>query len=583
MRWTQFRTSWKFPTIVLCVYGFLYNMRPSEPFLTPYLVGPDVQLSTEDVTNKVLPVWTYSYLALLLPVFLLTDFLRYKAVIVLQGAALVATWCLLLWARGVPAMQAMEFCYGVVTATEVAYYSYIYSVVAAKHYQRVTGYCRSATLAGYTLASVLGQLLVSVAGTSYRSLNIISLASVSLAFLASFLLPSPERSMFFHKRAALAPTPSKADGDAGLTGDGDDGEAASPSVPSVAAAELRAGASVAATAASNAPYRPLSGGKVADSQKVASEEQVLVDERQCPRYGEALFEGTTHDAKAGSDSCDVVDLAGSSSSSSSSSSPPLPSGIDASFAGVITRLLKDFAKCYTDRSLLVWSIWWALATCGYNQVINYVQVLWAEMEPSNSTAVYNGGVEAVSTLVGAVSAFAVGFMPLDWALWGELALGVFSGLDAAALFLMAALDSVWVGYVGYVVFKGSYTFLITIATFQIAATLDMERYALVFGANTFVALVLQTVLTVVVVDSRGLGLDVVTQFFIYACYFTAIAALFVLKGLHTVVRRQLLRGSEPSKLEPGPSPSPPPSSSSSSSPVNDACPGSSRVIHSSQL
>ncbi|CAN0294743.1 unnamed protein product [Lampetra fluviatilis] len=516
MRWTQFRTSWKFPTIVLCVYGFLYNMRPSEPFLTPYLVGPDVQLSTEDVTNKVLPVWTYSYLALLLPVFLLTDFLRYKAVIVLQGAALVATWCLLLWARGVPAMQAMEFCYGVVTATEVAYYSYIYSVVAAKHYQRVTGYCRSATLAGYTLASVLGQLLVSVAGTSYRSLNIISLASVSLAFVASFLLPSPERSMFFHKRAALAPTPSKADGDAGLTGDGDDGEAASPGVPSVAAAELSAGASVAETAASNAP------------------------------------------------------------------------GIDASFAGVITRLLKDFAKCYTDRSLLVWSIWWALATCGYNQVINYVQVLWAEMEPSNSTAVYNGGVEAVSTLVGAVSAFAVGFMPLDWALWGELALGVFSGLDAAALFLMAALDSVWVGYVGYVVFKGSYTFLITIATFQIAATLDMERYALVFGANTFVALVLQTVLTVVVVDSRGLGLDVVTQFFIYACYFTAIAALFVLKGLHTVVRRQLLRGSEPSKLEPGPTSSsppspPPPPSSSSSSPVSVACPGSSRVIHSSQL
>ncbi|XP_032833827.1 thiamine transporter 2-like isoform X2 [Petromyzon marinus] len=403
MRWTQFRTSWKFPTIVLCAYGFLYNMRPSEPFLTPYLVGPDVQLSTEDLTNKVLPVWTYSYLALLLPVFLLTDFLRYKAVIVLQGAALVVTWCLLLWARGVPAMQAMEFCYGVVTATEVAYYSYIYSVVATKHYQRVTGYCRSATLAGYTLASVLGQVLVSVAGTSYRSLNIISLASVSLAFVASFLLPSPERSMFFHKRAALAPTPSKADGAAGLGGgdgdDGDDGgEAASPGVPSVAAVELRAGASVAAAATGDVPYERLSGGKVADSQ-VASEEQVLVDEHQRPHYGEALFERPPNDVKAGSDSCNVVDFAGSSSSSSSSPSPPLPSGIDTSFAGVITRLLKDFAKCYTDRSLLVWSIWWALATCGYNQVINYVQVLWAEMEPSNSTTVYNGGVEAVSTLV----------------------------------------------------------------------------------------------------------------------------------------------------------------------------------------
>lgn len=47
--------------------------------------------------------------------------------------------------------------------------------------------------------------------------------------------------------------------------------------------------------------------------------------------------------------------------------------------------------------------------------------------------------------------------------------------------------------------------------FQIATGLNMERYALVFGANTFCALVFQTILTSVVVDSRGLGLDVVTQ------------------------------------------------------------------------
>lgn len=39
----------------------------------------------------------------------------------------------------------------------------------------------------------------------------------------------------------------------------------------------------------------------------------------------------------------------------------------------------------------------------------------------------------------------------------------------------------------------------------------MERYALMFGFNNFVALVIQTILTVVVVDSKGLGLGIVTQ------------------------------------------------------------------------
>lgn len=47
--------------------------------------------------------------------------------------------------------------------------------------------------------------------------------------------------------------------------------------------------------------------------------------------------------------------------------------------------------------------------------------------------------------------------------------------------------------------------------FQIAVNLTMERYALMFGMNTFVALALQTILTIIVVDGRGLGLDIVTQ------------------------------------------------------------------------
>lgn len=47
--------------------------------------------------------------------------------------------------------------------------------------------------------------------------------------------------------------------------------------------------------------------------------------------------------------------------------------------------------------------------------------------------------------------------------------------------------------------------------YQIAADLTMERYALVFGANNFGALVLQTILTSVVVDGRGLALSIIPQ------------------------------------------------------------------------
>lgn len=47
--------------------------------------------------------------------------------------------------------------------------------------------------------------------------------------------------------------------------------------------------------------------------------------------------------------------------------------------------------------------------------------------------------------------------------------------------------------------------------YQIAADLSMERYALVFGANNFGAVALQTIITSVFVDIRGLGLTIIPQ------------------------------------------------------------------------
>lgn len=78
------------------------------------------------INSQIFPVWTYSYLAVLVPVFLLTDWLRYKPVVVLQCVSLFITTALVRWTNTVPAIQAAQFFFGVVTASDVAYYSYIY-------------------------------------------------------------------------------------------------------------------------------------------------------------------------------------------------------------------------------------------------------------------------------------------------------------------------------------------------------------------------------------------------------------------------------------------------------------------------
>lgn len=70
------------------------------------------------------------------------------------------------------------------------------------------------------------------------------------------------------------------------------------------------------------------------------------------------------------------------------------------FVDVMRMFFSDFVQCYRCRTLLSWSLWWALATCGYFQVINYTQALWEKVRPSRDYEIYNGYVETLSTLLG---------------------------------------------------------------------------------------------------------------------------------------------------------------------------------------
>ncbi|XP_078522628.1 thiamine transporter 2-like [Lissotriton helveticus] len=455
------QSGWIFPTVILCINGFFTALRPSEPFITPYLTSEIKNLTLDEVTNQIFPVWTYSYLALLFPVFLLTDYLRYKPIIILQGISFITAWLILLLASGVPAMQVLEVVYGLATATEIAYYAYIYSVVSSDHYQRVTSYCRSISLVGYTAGSVIGQLLVSLGGVSYFYLNVISLCSVGVALIASLFLPMPKRSMFFHKKLSKE-----------------------------------------------------------------SPETAEIDDK--PSHPPT----TNEDQGSHGDNVSPAEIV---NAGKLSEPDILHSNSHKHFFRVLLQLLMDLKDCYSTKQLIYWSLWWALATTGYNQVLNYVQVLWEHVEPSQNSTIYNGGVEALSTLLGAVTSFSVGYVKINWDLSGELALAIFTGLDAGALFLMRFIPNIWVCYASYLVFKSSYMLLITIATFQIAINLSEERYALIFGFNTFIALALQTIVTVTVVDSKGLGLDIVTQFLVYACYFAIIAGIFLLRSTYIII------------------------------------------------
>lgn len=130
------------------------------------------------VNQYIYPVATYSNLATLILVFLITDFVRYKPIIILCGLSGIVTFLTIILGKTVLELQIMEFFYGLFFSTEVAYYTYIYAKVDKKYYQQVTGHTKAATLFGRSMSGIIAQLTASFDLLNYHQLNFITLSGM---------------------------------------------------------------------------------------------------------------------------------------------------------------------------------------------------------------------------------------------------------------------------------------------------------------------------------------------------------------------------------------------------------------------
>lgn len=412
--------AWKFAVIFLCFYGFMSSIKPGEPFITPYLLSVEKNFTREQVTNEITPVLTYSYMAVLVPAFLLTDFLRYKPVLVIQGFSQVSIWLILLLGSTLLQMQLMEFFYGITMACRVAYSSYIFSLVSPVMYQRVAGYSRSAVLLGVFTSSVLGQLCLSLGNITYYTLSAISLGFVSFGLLLAACLPWPKRSLFFNRSQ--------------------------------------------------------------EKEKATKAETDQMNPTQSRNSCMSKWKDS-----------------------------------------VLVQMMLELKHLVKKPNLRLWSLWWIFNSTGYYLVLFYVHILWNKVYPTNA---YNGGVEAASTLLSALTSFIAGYAKIRWNVWSELVIAVITALQAGLLLLMGTTDNIWVCYIAYVLFRGFYQFLVPIATYQIASSLTKELCALVFGINTFLGTILKSIINLIFSDKRGLGLDVHKQFLVYFVYFTLLTVIY---------------------------------------------------------
>ncbi|KAL7549057.1 hypothetical protein ACHAWF_012325 [Thalassiosira exigua] len=181
------QSNWKYGLALLGAYGFFVEMKPSEPYLTPYL-AVDKNFPKDVINNRIYPYWTYGELVAVFFVPFLAKFITPKRLLYLETLGFLATRALLIWGTSLPAMQFMQLTYAIGTSVKSVYYCYTYLVFEKKHFDTATGFIWGAQAFGGCVSGVLGQLLVN-AGMSYLALNYISMTSVCIALFLALFVP----------------------------------------------------------------------------------------------------------------------------------------------------------------------------------------------------------------------------------------------------------------------------------------------------------------------------------------------------------------------------------------------------------
>jgi len=72
----------------------------------------------------------------------------------------------------------------------------------------------------------------------------------------------------------------------------------------------------------------------------------------------------------------------------------------------------------------------------------------------------------------------------------------------------------------------------------VATRISNESYGLIFGINTFIAVLVQTLLTIAVTGEDGLALNERNQFKVYGLYNLVLALIFVGGAVMTLISRR---------------------------------------------
>jgi thiamine transporter 2/3 len=191
-------------------------------------------------------------------------------------------------------------------------------------------------------------------------------------------------------------------------------------------------------------------------------------------------------------------------------------------------ILQHFKISFTNETVLIWSIFYAISFCMYFLIFNYIQVLWLSI---SDNALWNATVDASFTLLSGIAMLTAGKIPLKYLENQKITmiiLIVLNFFEGVIIFFTAFSSSLIECYILFVVYGIVHSFGITICATKIAENIEDDTHGLVFGFATFLALVLQSILMMTFV-SGGFALSIVGQYLAYSIIYGTLGATYLIK------------------------------------------------------
>ncbi|XP_008178375.1 thiamine transporter 1-like isoform X1 [Acyrthosiphon pisum] len=196
-------------------------------------------------------------------------------------------------------------------------------------------------------------------------------------------------------------------------------------------------------------------------------------------------------------------------------------------------LLFDFKASYSNTVVLKRSIWYIISMGSHFQIITNMNVLYTYIvnNPGNHDVLLNGYAEATISLCGAVGAYLIGKVQLDWIYYGDAVIAICSSIMGILMMSCYYHDHLFLIYLSYIVY-GIVSQMVFVSNFsEIAKRLKNQCYSLVYGVNLFGSLLISTFMTIFFVQMNFLDISIPGRVPLLVFQFLFIGGLDVSLGI----------------------------------------------------